>query len=161
MDRSDDERRIAGRVVRLLTLVDLEEDNARAGTLSFSAVLSAVLDDGRRIVLLDDRGWTQSVMLYSDRKLPREALDAVGRRQRWLSVTAESVEEHARSVVGPDEPYGEYSPVVMAEAHWSFLARVLDDEGIAIDPAVLGSLPHDVELSDALSARIAAARPGD
>jgi hypothetical protein len=68
------------------------------------------------------------------------------------------VEHDARAVVGPDEPYGEYSAAEMVEAHWRYLACVLRDEGIRIDGAVLSSLPHDVELSDRLSARIAAAR---
>lgn len=140
---------MTSRPVRLVTFVDLDEGDAGTGTLSFSAVLSAVLDDGRRVVLLDDRGWTQSALRVSG-----VALDAADRPSPWRFVTAQSIEETARTVVGPDEPFGGYVAAEMAEAHWQYLARALRDEGISIDPADLSSLPHEVELSEELGARI-------
>ncbi len=42
-------------VTRLVTYVDIDDRDARG--ISVSALHHAVLDDGRRIVLLDDRGW--------------------------------------------------------------------------------------------------------
>ena len=44
-------------VARLVTLLDLD-GGAGARSMSVSARHEAVLADGRRIVLLDDRGWT-------------------------------------------------------------------------------------------------------
>jgi hypothetical protein len=42
-------------VARLVTLVDLRDDDL-GGQMSFSARHEAVLEDGRHLLLLDDRG---------------------------------------------------------------------------------------------------------
>src|SRR3954471_7483231 len=47
-------------VARLVTFADLDGDPADARELSVSARLEAELGDGRRLVLLDGRGWTAS-----------------------------------------------------------------------------------------------------
>lgn len=44
------------RVVRLVTLADVD-----ARRVSVSARHEAVLEDGRRVLLLDDRGWSQTL----------------------------------------------------------------------------------------------------
>src|SRR5207253_4529467 len=61
---------------------------------SFRVVLYAELDDGRRVVLLNDRGWGGS-MHSTD---PDAAVDI------WAHTDIAGLERDARTVVGPDEP---------------------------------------------------------
>ena len=49
-------------VTRLVTLVDLREEVADASQMSVTARHEAVLTDGRRLLLLDDRGWSESAL---------------------------------------------------------------------------------------------------
>jgi hypothetical protein len=84
---------------------------------SFTARLDAVLADGTRVVLLDDRGWTES---------PPAA-----------SPSGDDIAFTARTVVGPDEGDD-------AMAHWDALAATLRAHGVAADGAALAALPHDV-----------------
>ena len=98
-------------VTRLLTLVDICDSGADALMMSVSARHEAVLADGRRVVLLDDRGWGGTV-----------AVDSAG---RWASETVEEMERTARVVVGPDEPPEGRS---QAEALGTCLAAQPEDE---------------------------------
>src|SRR3712207_2186010 len=90
-----------------------------AGQVSCSAVLKAELVDGREIVLLDDRGWSESVRFAG----------GGGPLDQWSYVTREDVEATARTVVGPDEPADGESYEEAARMYWSFLARALEREG--------------------------------
>ena len=47
-------------VVRLMTFVDADDEVPDARQISVSARHEAVLDDGRRVLLMDDRGWSES-----------------------------------------------------------------------------------------------------
>ena len=122
-------------VTRLLTFVDIDERDARG--LSVSALHQALLDDGRRVVLLDDRGWTSS--------------------RGAAAVPVADIEETARVVVGPDEPFGERSRSDMDVLHWEALVRTLRQQGVVADVAKLRGIPHDVELSAQVVARSDAA----
>ena len=137
-------------VARLVTFVDI--DNAEASGLSFSARHDALLADGRRIVLLDDRGWSQSRIYFSCEGEPPMREDPVS---PWEGVTREDIEETARTVVGPDEAYGDYTQAELDEAHWGYLAAALQEQGVDVEEADLEALPHDVQLSDRLLARLA------
>jgi hypothetical protein len=119
-------------VTRLLTYIDIDDRDPRG--LSVSARHQAVLSDGSRVVLLDDRGWTSS------RGVPASP--------------EEDIERTARVVVGPDEPFGDHSQADMEVMHWEPLVRTLGEHGIAADATRLRELPHDVECSDRLLARI-------
>jgi hypothetical protein len=121
-------------VTRLHTFVDIDARDARG--LSVSALHQAVLDDGRRVVLLDDRGWTSS----------RGAAGA----------PVEDIKQTARVVVGPDEPFGDRSQTEMEALQWKPLVQTVRERGVVADAAKLRGLPHDVELSDRLLARTAA-----
>jgi hypothetical protein len=101
-------------------VIGLETRVTRRGAGSYAAVLSAVLDDGSRVVLLDDRGWSESP------PAPQESYDE-------LAFTA-------RTVVGPDEGDDE-------AAHWAFLAGKLVARGVLADGVALAALPHDVTVS--------------
>jgi hypothetical protein len=105
--------------------------------MSFSALHQAVLADGRRLVLLDDRGWTSS---WSP-DVP--AIPPV-----------EEIEGTARVVVGPDEAFGEHTQADMENDHWSALAGILAKQGVAVDAQELRRLPHDVVLSGRLQALV-------
>jgi hypothetical protein len=137
------------RIARLVTFVDIRE--AHLSQLSFSARHDALLADGRWIVLLDDRGWTQSRIrsFSTDGSRMPEAPSSP-----WDRVRREDIEETARMVVGPDSAYGGYTQAEMDEGHWSFLSAALEEHGVVVDAANLRALPHEVELSDRLVARL-------
>jgi hypothetical protein len=130
-------------VTRLVTFVDVE-GIADAVQVSLSARHEAVLADGRRLLLLDDRGWTTRW-----RQLEGDVVDV------WATLSVEDTERMARAVVGPDEPFDDHSYEDMAAHHWAALADDLRRQGVVVDPEELRQLPHDVVLSDRLLARIA------
>jgi hypothetical protein len=113
----------------------LRSDDPRS--MSLSALHLAVLRDGRRLTLLDDRGWAAS-----------------GPPDIWCRTSVEDVEETAREMVGPDEPYDGHSESSMAAEHWAALATKLRQEGVLIDADQLSRLPHDIELSERLRTRL-------
>jgi hypothetical protein len=121
-------------VERLITTADVD-DRARDDLhVTVAARLEAVLTDGRRLVLLDDRGWSSN--------------------QPWTAASTEEIEETARTVVGPDEPPPGRTREEEAAGHWNGLARVLHGYRVAVDARELRHLPHDVVLGDRLLARI-------
>ncbi|WP_282695284.1 hypothetical protein [Streptomyces sp. CC208A] len=123
-------------VARLVTHVELDEPRTTARQLSVSARLEAELPDGHALVLLDDRGWSESLMGDGD---IRDFL------------TVESVEETARTVVGPDEP-ADGRTAEEETAHWAALAARLAEQGVRVDAAALARLPHAVVLGERLRA---------
>ncbi|MFG3490046.1 hypothetical protein [Streptomyces sp. NPDC047972] len=126
-------------VNRLLTYVDLDEAVTGAQHTSVTARLAAVLVDDRRVVLLNDRGWSWT-----------SSAPTATRPQ----ISAEDIEKEARMVVGPDEPTGSETHEQMAAGHWSFLAGILARQGVDVRARELAELPHDVVLSEDLRARI-------
>jgi hypothetical protein len=129
-------------VVRLETVADLHRaENAR--DMSVSARLEAVLANGRRVVLLDGRGWTESL-----RGSGADDMDV------WATSSAAGIAETARAVVGPDEAYGGRSQSEMDTGHWTTLAETLRAQGVDASADDLRRLPHDVVLSDRLQARL-------
>ena len=104
---------------------------------SFSALHQAVLHDGRRLTLLDDRGWS-----------------VTGPAGIWQQTSTAMIEADARTVVGPDEPYGSLSTAEMESAHWASLAGTLREQGVLLNAEELSRLPHYVELSERLRSRI-------
>jgi hypothetical protein len=137
------------RVVGLVTLADVDAD-ADARRLSVSARHQAVLDDGRRVPLLDDRGWSETLHGPG----AEEIADI------WAVTAEQDIAETARVVVGPDEPFDGRSQDDMERDHWNTLAEKLRVHGVVVDGGELKRLPHDVVLSDLLLARIAG-RAGD
>ena len=129
-------------VERLVTSVDLEHESADGRSSTVSARLEAVLVDGRRVLLLDDRGWSSS-----------------GSSDIWASTTLQEMENTARMVVGPDEPPPGRSWEAEEALHWAHLAGTLDQHGVPADGVELMRLPHDVVLSEPLLTRLARSRP--
>jgi len=146
-------------VTRLVTLVDVQDDVADPRQMSVSALHEAVLEDGRRVLLLDDRGWTSAALTASWGEVPdgesrRDPLDT------WALTSVEDIEETARVVVGPDEPAEGRSQADAEADHWAYLADVLRQQGVVVDALELKQLPHDVVLSERLLARIGRGRGG-
>ena len=121
-------------VRRLVTFADID---GRSGGTSIRARLDAALEDGTRIVLLDDRGWSGSGGAAA------------------FGLYGEDIAETARMVVGPDGAWGEFTQADMDAGHWRTLAGKLAAHGVEIDPGELSRLPHDVEISDRLQAQVA------
>jgi hypothetical protein len=147
-------------VARLVTLVDLADDGAHPGQMSVSARHEAVLADGRRLLLLDDRGWSASLRRSRVGDVPdgdswRQDLPDI-----WAVTSVEEIEETARVVVGPDEPFDGRSREDMEADHWAYLAEILRQQGVIVDALELKLIPHDVVLSERLLARVGR-HPGD
>jgi hypothetical protein len=147
-------------VARLVTFVDVVDNGVGdARQASISARHEAVLMDGRRVLLLDDRGWSFSSLravrmgVVSDRDRWREDQPDV-----WAMTSIEEIEETARVVVGPDEPFDGWSQEDMEADHWTYLSGVLRQQGVVVGPLDLKPLPHDVVLSERLLARVGGRR---
>jgi hypothetical protein len=158
------------RVVRLVTRADVREDadvegasvsvpvaalgwteaprgadgNVEPRRIAVSARHEAVLEDGSRLLLLDDRGWTAEL-----RGAGADAIDDL-----WAVTSERDIVETARVVVGPDEPFGGRTQNDMETDHWNALAEILRAQGVAVDAGELMQLPHEVELSGRLRARL-------
>jgi hypothetical protein len=141
-------------VARLVTYVEVDDDGTDPRSMSASARLEAELEDGRRVVLLDDRGWNEWLSYYweegsADPKPSAEELGSV-----WDRVSVEDIEDTARTVVGPDEPAEGHSQQEAEASHWAFLSDVLHKQGVDVDAPALARLPHDVVLGERMLARL-------
>ena len=128
-------------VNRLVTYVELDPRMGRYGDpprqLSVAVLHELELATGRRVLLLDDRGWTAS-----------------GPADIWSHTTMESVIATARMVVGPDEPAPGCSLEQAAADHWAYLSARAREQAVDVEAQVLAALPHDVEVSAALRQRL-------
>ena len=121
-------------VRRLVTYADIFDGPSHAGTISVAARLEVELTDGRRVLLLDDRGW--------------------GGTGNWTDSSAEDIRRTSRMVVGPDAPPAGRSEEDMERLHRTSLQEIAERQGVAVNAAELSRLPHDVVLSQRLLARI-------
>jgi hypothetical protein len=147
-------------VTRLVTFVDLADGDGDTRQMTVSARHEAVLLDGRRVLLLDDRGWVSTSLTA----FPAGASDRDSRREQqpdiWAITSVEDIEQTARMVVGPDEPSDGSSQEDAELGHWAYLSDVLRQHGVVVDALDLRRLPHDVVLSDRLLARVGRSATG-
>ena len=122
---------------RLVTSIDVRGDDPG---MSISALLELELTDGHRVTLLDDRGWYSS-----------------GGSSAWASSSLQRLADDARVVVDPDEPPGGVSHDDGAAMHWDHLAAGARAQGVLVDGPGLAALPHDVDISQEIRARVARA----
>lgn len=120
-------------VVRLVSFAD-SDNVSTCNSVEVSVRYEAELDNGKFALLLSDRGW--------------------GSTERWSDAKAQEIEETARVVVGPDEPYGEESVEDAALGHWTYIQEILARQGIGIGVSELRKLRHDVVLSERLRDRL-------
>jgi hypothetical protein len=113
------------------------------------------------VLLLDDRGWVSSVLTAfqagdaSDRDSRREQQSDI-----WAMTSVEDIEQTARMVVGPDEPFDGFSQEDAEQGHWAYLSDVLRQHGVVVEALDLRRLPHDVVLSERLLARVGRSATG-
>ena len=140
--------------LRLVTFAEIDGDE-NAPQPSVSARLDLELSGGRRATVLDDRGWAWSMGFHSSEPVDVAELE---RRRReldpWSGWAEQDVAEMALVVVGPDEPSDGQTVDESHAEYWSYLAGLLREQGIDVEPAVLRALPHDVELGERIRARI-------
>jgi hypothetical protein len=115
-------------VERLVTFVDINDARDRgpdAETMSVQAHHVALLDDGREVLLIGDRGWTSRIPagLSRDHESIRDLRDTA-MKAVWEAGQPEHV------------------------------AAVLRTEGVAIDPDAVHRIPHEIEISDRVIARV-------
>lgn len=113
-------------IKRLVSHVDADDaDDARnVDQVSLSVRFEAELDDGKVVLLLDDRGWSSS--------------------GTWSEVSSAEIEETTRVVVGPDEPHDDGTWQEAEASYWDYIREILAEQGVETDSAGLRSLPHDV-----------------
>ena len=123
-----------GRVIGLGAICDLDPrtpDKARSQSFSISEFVT--LEDGRRVILHEDRGFT--IGLGSSRETAADL-------RRGL--TLEVLTQQALNVVLPDDD-------VPAEAHpYSWLAELARARGLKVSADNLRSLPYEVIFTDEL-----------
>jgi len=126
---------------RLITSIDIDETAGpefnKDRRLSISALHELELAGGRRLTLLDDRGWA-----------------AAGPSGIWSYESVETLTQTARTVVGPDEPPEGRSYEEEAALHWAFLAGIAQEQGVSVEAGELAALPHDVDISAQIRARL-------
>jgi hypothetical protein len=121
-----------GRVVGLGAICDLDPRTPdKARSQSFSVGEFVTLEDGPRVILHEDRGFT--IGLGSSRETAADL-----RRYETL----ESLTRDVLNVVLPDDD-------LPAEEHpWSWLADLARARGLAVTADDLRSLPYDVTFTD-------------
>ena len=123
---------------RLLTYADVGDDPSRPTRVNVVLRHEVELEDGRRILLLADRGWGG---------------------EEWTDTSAENIRSTSRMVVGPDAPPAGRSEEDMQNIHWHSLKEIAQSQGVTVDASELKRLPHDVMLSQRLLARLDDPRP--
>lgn len=118
---------------RLVTYVDVDDPESLE-QVSVSTRHQLQVEGGRRVLLLDDRGW--------------------GASSPWNAISAADIANHSRAAVGPDEPFGHLSTDDMAADHWEALAQTARRQGVDVDAAELKRLPHEVVLSERVLVRL-------
>jgi hypothetical protein len=116
---------------------DLVEDFKQG--ISFDVHEFADLDDGRRLTLHEERGFTIS-LLASTGPEPSD---------QWRYLTLENLERDVRTTVLPDDDTGDEHP-------WEWLAGLLHARGVEATAEELRLLPYVVEFSERIRARLKA-----
>ena len=129
-------------------LVPPEEYTGSPGGLSFTVSEFAVLDDGRRLILHAERGWTQWVRQAAARGEPPTGA-AENELDPWALMTRQAVIQNTLHVVLPDDDDA-------AEAHpYEWLAGLLAEHAVSATADELRTVPYVVELSSRLEERLA------
>src|SRR4051812_22653799 len=139
-ERTDAETR---HVVGLGAICDLVESIDGGRTKRFSVSEFADLDDGGRVILHDERGFTIGWVGLD----PEDATGVGGVRE-----SAGALENHVLNVVLPDEDDGEEHP-------WDWLAGLARARGLEVSADDLRPLPYRVLFTPAVTALTEPTRP--
>lgn len=123
-----------GRVVSLGALCDLgTERSADPGSQAFSVSEFVTLEDGRRVILHEDRGFTIGSLRSTDASDPGDLR---------ASVTLEGLTRHVLNTVLPDddEPTEDHP--------WSWLAELARTRGLSVTANDLRGLLYEVTFTD-------------
>lgn len=114
------------------------------------------------MLLLDDRGWSFSSLITAFQAGDPSDRDSAQEQQPdiWAMTSVEEIEQTARIVVGPDEPFNGSSQEDAEQGHWAYLSDVLRQHGVVMYALDLRRLPHDVVLSERLLARVGRSATG-
>jgi hypothetical protein len=117
---------------------NLVEESKRG--VSFDVHEFADLDDGRRLTLHEERGFTTSAM----------ATVGPAPTDQWRYLTLENLERDVRTTVLPDDDD------TQDEHPWEWLVELLYVHGVEATTEELRVLPYEVVFSERLRARVAA-----
>lgn len=123
-------------------LVPPGECSASPGGVSFVVHEFADLDDGSRVTLHTERGFTSWIHWI------RYPSDGV-RPDPWSQLTAENIESGVRATVLPDDETEDEHP-------WEWLSDLLRQHGVEASVEELKAVPYLVEFSERLSQRLSA-----
>jgi hypothetical protein len=131
-----------GRVVGLGALCDLRPQRfSKERSQSFSVAEFVTLDDGRRVILHEDRGFT-----IGWRSSGESGPDDIGGRE-----TVDSITRNVLNIVLPDDD-------ACPEDHpWSWLASLARARGLDVTAEDLRGLPYEVILTDKVARWLASA----
>jgi hypothetical protein len=119
--------------------VERDVEQFERGT-SFRVQEFAVLADGRRLTLHDERGFTTWTQTTGGAAPP----------DPWSHLAWELLEAHARTTVLPDDDD------TQDQHPWEWLAELMRAHGVEASPEELRLLPYEVEFSERLRTRLAA-----
>jgi hypothetical protein len=127
-------------------LVPPERDTAGPRGLSFAVSEFAILEDGRRLTLHSERGWTQWLRraAHAGASMSAEASEP---REPWDHMTRDDIVQTTLNVVLPDD---DDDP---DDHHYHWLAELLAEQGVNASTDDLRVLPYTVELSPRLEDR--------
>ena len=117
--------------VRLVTFAEIDGDED-ARQPSVRARLDLELSGRRRVTVLDDRGWSWGVGVYSSEPIDPAELE---RRRReidpWSGWTEQEIGETALEIVGEDSDDPSEGQTVddSRTEYWSYLAGLLREQG--------------------------------
>ena len=136
-----------GDVFRLVVTADVDDatwrrrrEGRRHPDLSFGLRLEVALADGRRVLLRDDRGWSQGLRSVGG---PGAALDA------WEHLREDEVRATVLPVALPDVDLDHPAPEDLGT--YEELAALAAHAGLLVGAGHLRAVPHEVELGPRLA----------
>jgi len=126
-----------GRVTGLGAICDLRQEGAKdAHSQSFVVSEFVTLDDGRRVILHESRGFTIGWRSSGE--------SGSGDIHSWNHETADSITRNVLNVVRPDDDE-------CPDDHpWSWLASLAQAQGLHVTAEDLRSLPYEVILTESV-----------
>jgi hypothetical protein len=123
-------------------LVPPDECSTSPGGVSFVIHEFADLDDGSRVTLHTERGFTCRLRSPNNRQV----------HDPWSHLTAESIDAGVRTTVLPDDDHTD------DEHPWEWLSGLLRHHGVEASVERLKAVPYLVEYSERVSQRLSAHR---